>query len=359
MKLVHGIYSRGENLQIRRLLFNPRARNIHGVLQRSKRPEEKALTVIGHPERPLNIENARMILEMRSCSSKRLDYMAKSVFLVFGSHIEKDYIRVERLSYNPFRQNIRMIARSRARQFETLKGIIGHAGEGISKQEALDILSRRRFSEETVKCPSHLFWDIVATRIARSDEEKVALKELASFHSGIFFWSFFRKMNITTRGDLGRIVEFFMSRKSPMDFVLPDSGLELKYKAELSEDGYEVGEALFLNRKGRSKVIWVDGAILPDQPSEVPEEESTVFPLPVTLGGYEIEFLRERIENLGFSARVLNCFRRRRIETVGDLMAQSRESLLKFKGFGVKALQEVEAALSERGLKLSGLGAFS
>ncbi len=61
----------------------------------------------------------------------------------------------------------------------------------------------------------------------------------------------------------------------------------------------------------------------------------------------------KKIEELDLSARSLNCLKRDKIETIGDLLDRTEEELLKIKNFGTKSLDEVKEKLREKfGLSL-------
>jgi DNA-directed RNA polymerase subunit alpha len=59
------------------------------------------------------------------------------------------------------------------------------------------------------------------------------------------------------------------------------------------------------------------------------------------------------IEALDLSERPRNCLRRAQIQTVGELVLQTEEDLLKITNFGQKSLEEVAAKLDELGLSLA------
>jgi DNA-directed RNA polymerase subunit alpha len=59
------------------------------------------------------------------------------------------------------------------------------------------------------------------------------------------------------------------------------------------------------------------------------------------------------IEALDLSERPRNCLRRAQIDTVGDLVQQTREDLLDITNFGQKSLEEVVSKLDELGLGIS------
>lgn len=52
-----------------------------------------------------------------------------------------------------------------------------------------------------------------------------------------------------------------------------------------------------------------------------------------------------RLEDLYFSARVMNCLRRAKIYTVEQLAVMSDRDLMKIRNFGAKCLEEVRSAL--------------
>ena len=60
------------------------------------------------------------------------------------------------------------------------------------------------------------------------------------------------------------------------------------------------------------------------------------------------------IEDLELSARSLNCLKKAQVKTVGELIANSLEDLMKFKNFGSKSLDEVREKLAEYKLALKG-----
>lgn len=62
------------------------------------------------------------------------------------------------------------------------------------------------------------------------------------------------------------------------------------------------------------------------------------------------------LEQLGFSPRVLNCLRRNKINTVGELMEQSMQDLLALKKLGQKSIDEVKQRLEDVGLALRSEG---
>lgn len=62
------------------------------------------------------------------------------------------------------------------------------------------------------------------------------------------------------------------------------------------------------------------------------------------------------IEKLGLTARTLNCLKRSKINTVGEILERSRDELLRIKNFGEKSLTELDERLVAVGIKTEGLG---
>lgn len=62
----------------------------------------------------------------------------------------------------------------------------------------------------------------------------------------------------------------------------------------------------------------------------------------------ENDILSRKIDELDLSMRALNCLKRDKIETIGDLLSRGEEELLKIKNFGQKSLDEVKEKLMEK-----------
>ncbi|ODN30344.1 DNA-directed RNA polymerase subunit alpha [Fervidobacterium thailandense] len=60
------------------------------------------------------------------------------------------------------------------------------------------------------------------------------------------------------------------------------------------------------------------------------------------------DYMSRKIEELDLSARSLNCLKRDKIETIGDLLSRTEEDLMKIKNFGQKSLEEVKEKLKEK-----------
>ncbi|KAF2960407.1 MULTISPECIES: DNA-directed RNA polymerase subunit alpha [unclassified Thermotoga] len=66
-----------------------------------------------------------------------------------------------------------------------------------------------------------------------------------------------------------------------------------------------------------------------------------------------LDVYNKKIDELELSVRSLNCLKRAKIETIGDLLSKTEEELLKIKNFGQKSLDEVKEKLKEKfGLEL-------
>ena len=58
------------------------------------------------------------------------------------------------------------------------------------------------------------------------------------------------------------------------------------------------------------------------------------------------------IEDLNFSVRTYNCLKRANMNTVADMMARSREDMMKVRNLGKKSMEEVDEKLASIGLEL-------
>jgi DNA-directed RNA polymerase subunit alpha len=60
------------------------------------------------------------------------------------------------------------------------------------------------------------------------------------------------------------------------------------------------------------------------------------------------------LERLQLSPRTLNCLRRARVNTVGEVLAVPDEELLAIRNFGEKSLAELRERLAEHGFPKNG-----
>lgn len=65
-----------------------------------------------------------------------------------------------------------------------------------------------------------------------------------------------------------------------------------------------------------------------------------------------LEKLKTPITELELSVRSANCLREAKIKTIGDLVKRSEPEMLKYRNFGKKSLNEINAIISEMGLSL-------
>ncbi|MES2995031.1 MAG: DNA-directed RNA polymerase subunit alpha C-terminal domain-containing protein [Patescibacteria group bacterium] len=69
----------------------------------------------------------------------------------------------------------------------------------------------------------------------------------------------------------------------------------------------------------------------------------------VSVPPVKTEDLARSLEELNFSARTFNCLRNDNIKTVGDLVRQTEEGLLRMPNFGRHGLAEIKETLSSIG----------
>lgn len=62
------------------------------------------------------------------------------------------------------------------------------------------------------------------------------------------------------------------------------------------------------------------------------------------------EYMNQSVEELELSVRAANCLKAANIRTIGDLVSRDVSTMLKFRNFGRKSLQELVEVLKERGL---------
>lgn len=87
--------------------------------------------------------------------------------------------------------------------------------------------------------------------------------------------------------------------------------------------------------------IFVNYGELPEEEEEE-EEQNKEF----------IELIRKPISELELSVRSANCLEAASIKTIGDLVQKTEAQMLKYKNFGKKSLNEINAILASMGLHL-------
>lgn len=83
-----------------------------------------------------------------------------------------------------------------------------------------------------------------------------------------------------------------------------------------------------------------EGEVSPDEEGTQKDEEE------------EKEFLKTRVDTLGFSTRTANALDKANIRTVGGLIKKSEDDLLALEGLGEKGVQEIRRSLGNFGLTL-------
>lgn len=114
--------------------------------------------------------------------------------------------------------------------------------------------------------------------------------------------------------------------------------------------------------------VWTDGSILPDEAVSEAAKILTdylslfreiVLPAPseISISGKGIiepqaKLLNTPVEEMNFSARTYRCFKKTKIDTLGDILQKSEDELLKIRNFGKTSLDEVKQKLAELEFRL-------
>jgi len=153
----------------------------------------------------------------------------------------------------------------------------------------------------------------------------------------------------------------------PVGYIPVDSIYTPVLKVNLSSEEVRVGQEINYDRL--NLMVWTNGSLRPD---DAVRESARILARHVELfihlgekaealageeeRGEEVptSTLAMNVEDLELSSRSLNCLKGAGIKTVGELIANSEDELMKFKNFGAKSLVEVREKLSEYKLKLKG-----
>ncbi len=150
-------------------------------------------------------------------------------------------------------------------------------------------------------------------------------------------------------------------------FMPTDSIFTPVLKVNLATEEVRVGQEINYDRLTLS--VWTNGSINPEDAVResakilarhvdlfvhVGERLDTVSVEEEGAGEVAESTLGMNIEDLELSARSLNCLKNAGVKTVGELVKNSREDLMKFKNFGSKSLDEVAEKLAEYKLALKG-----
>ncbi|MBI5399834.1 DNA-directed RNA polymerase subunit alpha [Candidatus Saganbacteria bacterium] len=150
-------------------------------------------------------------------------------------------------------------------------------------------------------------------------------------------------------------------------FLPIDSIFTPVLKVNISTEEVRVGQEINYDRLVLS--VWTNGSL---KPEEAVKESARILDRHIDLFihlGEQVEVqgtdqerksevpesvLNMNIEDLELSARSLNCLKKAQIKTVGELISNSEEELMKNKNFGSKSLDEVREKLTEYKLGLKG-----
>ncbi len=87
--------------------------------------------------------------------------------------------------------------------------------------------------------------------------------------------------------------------------------------------------------------IFVNYGELPEEEEEEEEQDKDF-----------LELINKPISELELSVRSANCLEAASIKTIGDLVKKNEAQMLKYKNFGKKSLNEINAILASMGLQL-------
>jgi DNA-directed RNA polymerase subunit alpha len=167
--------------------------------------------------------------------------------------------------------------------------------------------------------------------------------------------------------DFGRsFVPAEMNQKpgKPAGTIFLDSRFSPVIKVNYSVEETRVGQRTDYDKL--TLEIWTDGSLTPEESlnfsAKLIRDHLNIF----TGGGQEIEIAEEeqideevlrirnllkmRVDELELSVRSSNCLHAANIVTLEDLVRKSEAEMLKYRNFGRKSLNELNAILSELGL---------
>jgi DNA-directed RNA polymerase subunit alpha len=173
------------------------------------------------------------------------------------------------------------------------------------------------------------------------------------------------RMEIDT--DFGRgFVSAELNQKpgKPAGTIFLDSRFSPVIKVNYTVEDTRVGQRTDYDKLGVE--IWTDGSLAPEEAlnfsAKLIRDHLNVF----TGGGQEIEIAEEeevdeeilrirnllkmRVDELELSVRSSNCLHAANIVTLEDLVRKSEPEMLKYRNFGRKSLNELNAILGELGL---------
>ncbi len=151
---------------------------------------------------------------------------------------------------------------------------------------------------------------------------------------------------------------------SPIGVVVVDSIFSPVTKVNFSVEDTRVGQITDYDRLVLE--IWTNGAMGPEEAllyasnilqrhldifvnyGELPEEEEEEEEQDKDF----LELINKPISELELSVRSANCLEAASIKTIGDLVKKNEAQMLKYKNFGKKSLNEINAILASMGLQL-------
>ncbi len=206
---------------------------------------------------------------------------------------------------------------------------------------------------------------VTAGDIIRDDEVEIVNPDLVIANlngEGRLF------MELTFNNGLGyRSAEDNKIDNSPIGVIPVDSIFTPVNKVKYSVTDTRVGQVTDYDKL--TLEVWTDGSIKANealsQASKILTEHlnlfSSISDAEVVADDNEEEAAIEDsveedylipIEDLNFSVRTYNCLKRANMNTVADMMARSREDMMKVRNLGKKSMEEVDEKLASIGLEL-------
>ena len=251
-------------------------------------------------------------------------------------------------------------------EFSTIPGVIEDVTEIILNVK--EIRARMRVDgPKTVYISTEEGFSgpVTAGDIIRDDEVEIVNPDLVIANlngAGRLF------MELTFNNGLGyRSAEDNKIDNSPIGVIPVDSIFTPVNKVKYSVTDTRVGQVTDYDKL--TLEVWTDGSIKANealsQASKILTEHlnlfSSISDAEVVADDNEEEAAIEDsveedylipIEDLNFSVRTYNCLKRANMNTVADMMARSREDMMKVRNLGKKSMEEVDEKLASIGLEL-------
>ena len=251
-------------------------------------------------------------------------------------------------------------------EFSTIPGVIEDVTEIILNVK--EIRARMRVDgPKTVYISTEEGFSgpVTAGDIIRDDEVEIVNPDLVIANlngEGRLF------MELTFNNGLGyRSAEDNKIDNSPIGVIPVDSIFTPVNKVKYSVTDTRVGQVTDYDKL--TLEVWTDGSIKANealsQASKILTEHlnlfSSISDAEVVADDKEEEAAIEDsveedylipIEDLNFSVRTYNCLKRANMNTVADMMARSREDMMKVRNLGKKSMEEVDEKLASIGLEL-------